>query len=44
MKNKASVFGVVFQATLQFCIVKPIMAIITLILQPFGYYKDGNFS
>ncbi|XP_013411158.1 transmembrane protein 184B isoform X2 [Lingula anatina] len=32
------------QATLQFCIVKPVMAIITLILQPFDYYKDGNFS
>jgi len=32
------------QATLQFCIVKPLMAIITLVLQPFGRYKDGNFS
>ncbi|XP_074648793.1 transmembrane protein 184B-like [Tubulanus polymorphus] len=32
------------QATLQFCLVKPVMAIITLILQAFGLYKDGNFS
>ncbi|KAL8591360.1 hypothetical protein ACOMHN_052624 [Nucella lapillus] len=32
------------QATLQFCIVKPVMAILTLLLQAFGYYKDGNFS
>lgn len=32
------------QATLQFCIVKPVMAILTLLLQSFGYYKDGNFS
>ncbi|ELT91162.1 hypothetical protein CAPTEDRAFT_217574 [Capitella teleta] len=32
------------QATLQFCCVKPLMAVITLILQPLGYYKDGNFS
>ncbi|XP_022316471.2 transmembrane protein 184B-like [Crassostrea virginica] len=32
------------QATLQFCIVKPVMAVTTLILQAFGLYKDGNFS
>lgn len=32
------------QATLQFCIVKPAMAVITLILQAFGLYKDGDFS
>jgi len=32
------------QATLQFCVVKPLMAVITLILQPFGLYKDGDFS
>lgn len=32
------------QATLQFCFIKPIMAILTLLLQAFGYYKDGNFS
>lgn len=32
------------QATLQFCIVKPIMAAITLVLQAFSYYKDGDFS
>lgn len=32
------------QATLQFCIIKPVMAVITLILQAFGLYKDGDFS
>lgn len=32
------------QATLQFCLIKPIMAIITLVLQAFNLYKDGNFS
>ncbi|OWF35232.1 Transmembrane protein 184B [Mizuhopecten yessoensis] len=32
------------QATLQFCIVKPVMAVITLVLQAFSLYKDGNFS
>ncbi|XP_041362330.1 transmembrane protein 184B-like [Gigantopelta aegis] len=32
------------QATLQFCIIKPVMAAITLVLQGFGHYKDGNFS
>lgn len=32
------------QATLQFCLVKPVMALITLILQAFNLYKDGNFS
>jgi len=31
------------QATLQFCFTKPIMAIITLVLQPLGYYSEGNF-
>ncbi|CAK9290685.1 unnamed protein product [Gordionus sp. m RMFG-2023] len=31
------------QATLQFCFVKPVVAIITLILQFYGLYKDGNF-
>lgn len=29
------------QATLQFCAVKPIMAVVTLILQPMGKYHDG---
>ena len=33
-----------FQATLQFCIIKPIMAVVTLILQAFSYYKEGDFS
>ena len=33
-----------FQATLQFCFVKPVMAVITLILQALGHYKDGDFS
>ncbi|XP_057182874.1 transmembrane protein 184B-like isoform X2 [Triplophysa rosa] len=32
------------QATLQFCVVKPLMAVITLILQAFGKYRDGDFN
>ncbi|XP_072299120.1 transmembrane protein 184A [Eucyclogobius newberryi] len=32
------------QATLQFCVVKPIMAVITIVLQAFGKYHDGDFS
>ncbi|WAQ96635.1 T184B-like protein [Mya arenaria] len=32
------------QATLQFCLVKPLMAVITLILQAFNLYQDGNFA
>ncbi|XP_067876012.1 transmembrane protein 184ba [Heterodontus francisci] len=32
------------QATLQFCVVKPLMAIVTVILQAFGKYKDGDFN
>lgn len=32
------------QATLQFCLVKPLMSIVTLILQTFDRYKDGDFS
>lgn len=32
------------QATLQFCAVKPLMSIITLILQAFGKYKDGDWN
>ncbi|XP_072167974.1 transmembrane protein 184B-like [Diadema setosum] len=32
------------QATLQFCFIKPVMALATLILLPFGKYSDGNFS
>uniref|UniRef100_A0A8I3WJT1 Transmembrane protein 184A n=1 Tax=Callithrix jacchus TaxID=9483 RepID=A0A8I3WJT1_CALJA len=32
------------QATLQFCLVKPIMAITTIILQAFGKYHDGDFK
>lgn len=32
------------QATLQFCLIKPVMALITLILQAFSLYQDGNFS
>ncbi|KAL3238767.1 hypothetical protein MRX96_021800 [Rhipicephalus microplus] len=31
------------QATLQFCAVKPLMSVITLILQPFGKYSDGDW-
>ncbi|OWA53868.1 Transmembrane protein 184B [Hypsibius exemplaris] len=32
------------QATLQFCVVKPVMAIVTVILQAFKKYSDGNWS
>ncbi|CAJ0964937.1 unnamed protein product [Ranitomeya imitator] len=32
------------QATLQFCIVKPIMAVVIIILQAFGKYHDGDFN
>lgn len=32
------------QATLQFCVVKPLMAIITVVLQAYGKYKDGDFK
>lgn len=32
------------QATLQFCAVKPAMALITLILMPMGKYHEGNWS
>ncbi|XP_072453831.1 transmembrane protein 184A [Notamacropus eugenii] len=32
------------QATLQFCIVKPIMALITIILQGVDKYNDGDFD
>ncbi|KAI1896162.1 hypothetical protein AGOR_G00091970 [Albula goreensis] len=32
------------QATLQFCVIKPIMAVFTILLQAFGKYHDGDFS
>uniref|UniRef100_A0A8C6NSZ7 Transmembrane protein 184B n=1 Tax=Nothobranchius furzeri TaxID=105023 RepID=A0A8C6NSZ7_NOTFU len=32
------------QATLQFCVVKPLMAMITVILQACGKYRDGDFN
>ncbi|XP_032728706.1 transmembrane protein 184A isoform X2 [Lontra canadensis] len=32
------------QATLQFCIVKPVMALVTIVLQAFGKYRDGDFK
>ncbi|XP_031153841.1 transmembrane protein 184ba isoform X1 [Sander lucioperca] len=32
------------QATLQFCVVKPLMAAITVILQAYAKYKDGDFN
>ncbi|KAK4307445.1 hypothetical protein Pmani_020790 [Petrolisthes manimaculis] len=32
------------QATLQFCFVKPVMAFITIILQFFDKYRDGDWS
>lgn len=31
------------QATLQFCLVKPIMAFIIIFLQAFGHYRDGDW-
>ncbi|TFJ95585.1 Transmembrane protein 184A [Platysternon megacephalum] len=34
----------IHQATLQFCIVKPLMAIVTIVLQAFGKYHDGDFK
>ncbi|KAM9780647.1 transmembrane protein 184B isoform 1-T1 [Neosynchiropus ocellatus] len=35
---------VFLQATLQFCVVKPLMAVITVLLQAFGKYRDGDFN
>ncbi|KAJ7984740.1 hypothetical protein DPEC_G00357900 [Dallia pectoralis] len=32
------------QATLQFCVVKPLMAMFTVVLQVFGKYRDGDFN
>ncbi|XP_029432530.1 transmembrane protein 184A [Rhinatrema bivittatum] len=32
------------QAMLQFCIVKPIMALVTIVLQAYGKYHDGDFN
>ncbi|GMT35425.1 hypothetical protein PFISCL1PPCAC_26722 [Pristionchus fissidentatus] len=32
------------QATLQFCFIKPIMSVLTLILTPMGKYEEGNWS
>ncbi|XP_023024260.1 transmembrane endosomal protein [Leptinotarsa decemlineata] len=32
------------QATLQFCIVKPLMAFVIIFLQSFGHYRDGDWS
>lgn len=32
------------QVTLQFCLVKPIMAFVIIILQSFGHYRDGDWS
>ncbi|XP_069087431.1 transmembrane protein 184B isoform X1 [Pleurodeles waltl] len=32
------------QATLQFCVVKPLMATLTVVLQAFGKYRDGDFN
>ncbi|KAL6094436.1 tmem184b [Pungitius sinensis] len=32
------------QATLQFCVVKPLMAAVTVVLQACGKYKDGDFN
>lgn len=32
------------QATLQFCIIKPLMSVLTLVLQASGRYKDGDWT
>ena len=32
------------QATLQFCVIKPVMSFIVIILQSYGLYQDGNWS
>eukprot|EP00090_Calanus_glacialis_P045637 TRINITY_DN8602_c0_g1_i1.p1 TRINITY_DN8602_c0_g1~~TRINITY_DN8602_c0_g1_i1.p1 ORF type:complete len:490 (+),score=146.23 TRINITY_DN8602_c0_g1_i1:166-1635(+) len=32
------------QGTLQFCFIKPVMSVIVIILQAFGFYHDGNWS
>lgn len=32
------------QATLQFCVVKPLMAVSTVVLQAFDKYRDGDFE
>ncbi|KAM7142353.1 transmembrane protein 184A isoform 1-T2 [Molossus nigricans] len=32
------------QATLQFCVVKPVMAVVTIVLQAAGKYHDGDFN
>ena len=32
----------VFQATLQFCVVKPVVAALTIILEAFDVYKEGH--
>ncbi|KAG8308215.1 hypothetical protein J6590_002301 [Homalodisca vitripennis] len=31
------------QATLQFCLVKPVMAFVIIVLQSFGHYHDGDW-
>lgn len=32
------------QVTLQFCLVKPLMAFVIIFLQAFGHYRDGDWS
>ena len=32
------------QATLQFCIVKPTMSFIVILLQSYGYYEEGKWD
>ena len=36
------VYGILPQATLQFCIVKPIVAVATIILEACKVYHEGN--
>lgn len=32
------------QATLQFCVVKPLMTVLTIVLESYGKYSDGDWS
>merc|ERR1719402_1764929 len=32
------------QGPLQFCFIKPVMSVVVIILQAFGYYHDGNWT
>ena len=32
------------QATLQFCFIKPVVAVVIIALEAFGYYNEGNWE